>query len=94
MVSSAGPATKVTDRGETYSTVAEVAARLGISARWLADECRAGRVKHVYIARRRRFTAAQIEALVKMHTLEPTQGDEATRLERTRDRVARRLARR
>lgn len=83
----------MTDQPEdTFATVAQVARRLGISARWLADECRAGRVEHVYIARRRRFTPEQVDSLVRKHTIEPTPTCEATQLERTRDRVTRRLA--
>jgi hypothetical protein len=79
-------------REDTFATVAQVARRLGISARWLADECRAGRVEHVYIARRRRFTPEQVDSLVRKHTIELTPTSEATQLERTRDRVTRRLA--
>jgi len=79
-------------QAETLATIADVATRLAISARWLADECRAGRIEHVYIARKRRFTPAQIDTLVRKHTIEPTPTSEATQLERTRDRVTRRLA--
>jgi hypothetical protein len=85
-------ATPMSEHAETLATIADVAARLGISARWLADECRAGRIEHVYIARRRRFTPEQIDALLRKHTVEPPLNNEATQLERTRDRVARRLA--
>jgi excisionase family DNA binding protein len=81
---------------DEYYTVSEIARRLGVSSRWLADECRAGRIEHIHIARRRRFTAKQVDALIAKHTLEPTdvpsEGDD--RLDRTRSRVARRLARR
>jgi len=81
---------------DVYYTVSEVAARLGVSTRWLADECRAGRVEHIHIARRRRFTANQVDALILKYTVEPTDAisEEAKRLARTRDRVAGRLVRR
>jgi excisionase family DNA binding protein len=46
-------------------TVDAVAELLGVSSRWLADECRAGRVTHVHIARKRRFTAKQVEQLIE-----------------------------
>jgi Helix-turn-helix domain len=80
---------------DVYYTVPEVATRLGVSARWLADERRAGRVEHIHIARRRRFTAEQVDLLVKAHTVEPTGAvsEDAKRLDRTRVRVARRLVR-
>jgi excisionase family DNA binding protein len=81
---------------DVYYTVSEVAKRLGVSSRWLADECRAGRIEHIHIARRRRFTAKQVDTLIAEHTVEPTDviSEEDKRLDRTRDRVARRLARR
>jgi hypothetical protein len=81
---------------EVYFTVAEVATRLGVSIGWLADECRAGRVEHMHIARRRRFTSAQVAALVAQHTVQATPADmpELTqRLARTRERVTRGLQR-
>jgi excisionase family DNA binding protein len=80
---------------EIYFTVAEVARRLGVSTRWLADECRAGRVEHIHIARRRRFTAAQVDVLVSRHTVQTEQvvaPRSTQRLEQTRERVARRLS--
>jgi excisionase family DNA binding protein len=81
---------------DVYYTVSEVAKRLGVSSRWLADECRAGRIEHIHIARRRRFTAKQVDALIAKHTVESTNviSEEDKHLDRTRERVARRLARR
>ena len=81
---------------DAYYTVSEVAKRLGVSSRWLADECRAGRIEHIHIARRRRFTAKQVDALIAKHTVEPVDviSEDDTRLDRTRNRVARRLTRR
>ena len=71
-------------------SVEEVAAALGVSERWLADECRANRVTHVFIARKRRFTAAQVQHLVDRFTVTPI----ADRLaEAHRDRVMRRIER-
>jgi excisionase family DNA binding protein len=86
------PALIMDDR---YYTVAEVAKRLGVSSRWLADECRAGRIEHIHIARRRRFTAEQVGALIAKHTVKPRipPNEDNERLERTRDRVTRRLTR-
>ncbi len=53
-------------------TVDEVAKRLRVSARWLADQCRASRVEHVHLARQRRFTADQIDMLIASRTVRPT----------------------
>ena len=55
---------------DTY-TVDEVARLLGISPRWLADECRAERVEHVHIARKRRFTSEQVARLLAAKTVSP-----------------------
>ena len=76
---------------EVFYTIDEVARRLRVSARWLADECRAGRVEHVHIARQRRFTKDQVDALVVSRTVRPSSELE---LDATRQRVANRLARR
>jgi hypothetical protein len=46
--------------GPKLFTVEQVAAVIGVSQRWLADECRANRVTHVHLARKRRFTADQV----------------------------------
>jgi len=80
---------------DVYYTASEVAKRLGVSSRWLADECRAGRIEHIHIARRRRFTAKQVDALIAKHTVEPADvvSEEDKRLNQARDRVARRLGR-
>lgn len=78
-----------------YYKVSEVAELIQVSARWLADECRAGRVEHVHIARKRRFTSAQVAKLMAKHTVtaEVTPADEARlraernlQRRRTRDR--------
>lgn len=57
-------------------SVDETAAFLGVSPRWLADECRAERVEHVYLARHRFFTHTQILKLLKSFEVEPA-GDRA-----------------
>jgi hypothetical protein len=62
-----------------------------VSARWLAYEYRAGRVGHIHIARRRRFTHAQDDAFIRKYTVEPVASVQVSRLEQTRDRVASRL---
>lgn len=71
--------------------VEEVARRLGVSARWLADQCRAERVEHVHVARQRRFTMAQFEALIARFTVRPRAD---VQLDATKARVLRMLARR
>jgi hypothetical protein len=76
--------------GPKLFTVEEVAALIGVSQRWLADECRANRVTHVHLARRRRFTADQVHALLDRFTVTPI----ADRLaESHRARIMRRLER-
>jgi excisionase family DNA binding protein len=57
---------------EDFYTIEEVARRLRVSARWLADECRAERVEHVHIARQRRFTKQQVDALIAGRTVVPS----------------------
>jgi hypothetical protein len=71
-------------------TVEEVAAAVGVSPRWLADECRADRVVHVLIARKRRFTADQVDQLLQRHTVQPAAD---RRADAARARVIRRLDR-
>lgn len=53
-----------------YYTVSQVAKMLGVSSRWLADRCRAEEVDHVYMARKRKFTPAQVEKVLKQYTVE------------------------
>ena len=48
------------DDDKIYFTVEEAADQIGVSERWLADQCRAGTVEHVHIARKRRFTRQQV----------------------------------
>jgi excisionase family DNA binding protein len=71
-------------------TVDEVAALLRVSARWLADQCRAERIEHVHLARQRLFTRAQVLALIESSTVRP---DAMVRMGATRARVIRLLAR-
>jgi hypothetical protein len=52
-------------------SIDDVANRLKVSKRWLADECRAGRVEHVHLARKRFFTEVQVERLLARHTVVP-----------------------
>lgn len=54
-----------------FYKVEEVAAKLGVSPRWLADQCRGGRVEHVHMARQRLFTPKQVEALIAKFTERP-----------------------
>lgn len=71
-------------------TVDEVAKLLRVSARWLADQCRAERIEHVHVARQRRFTGPQVDALIVMLTIRPIERSTA---DRTRERVMRLLDR-
>lgn len=75
---------------KVYYSIDEVAARLGVSARWLADQCREELVEHVHIARKRRFTPSQVDLLVAKLTVHPP-ADEM--LDAARRRVVRRLTR-
>jgi hypothetical protein len=52
-------------------TVEEAADLLGVSSRWLADECRAERVEHVRLARHRFFSHDQILRLLEKNAVEP-----------------------
>lgn len=74
----------------TYD-IKEVARRIRVSARWLADECRAGRVEHVHIARKRRFTAAQVEALLAKKTVKATEAPVDTARARAEKNLRRRM---
>jgi len=57
--------------GQTlFYTVGHVAKMLGVSPQWLADRCRAKEVDHVYMARKRKFTPAQVEKVLKQYTVE------------------------
>jgi len=70
-------------------SIEETAALLGVSTRWLADECRAERIEHVYLARHRFFTHTQILKLLKSYEVEPA-GDRA---DRELARIMRRIGR-
>lgn len=63
---------------------------LKMSARWLADQCRAEKVEHVHLARQRRFTPAQIQALVARRTVRPVAD---LKLDATRQRLLRLIER-
>jgi excisionase family DNA binding protein len=78
------------DEGEFF-TVEQVARRLKVSTRWLAAQCRAEKVEHVHIARQRRFTRDQVDALIASKTVRPAADLE---LDKTRERVMRQLGRR
>ncbi|WP_199514267.1 helix-turn-helix domain-containing protein [Nucisporomicrobium flavum] len=58
---------------ELYFSVEQVARRLQVSARWLADQCREGRVEHVHLARKRKFTPEQVQKLLRDHTIQPAE---------------------
>lgn len=74
-----------------YFDIPEVARLIRVSARWLADECRSGRVEHVYIARKRRFTAAQVETLMAANTIKALATPEETARTRAEKNLRRRI---
>ncbi|WP_203820536.1 hypothetical protein [Paractinoplanes ferrugineus] len=79
---------------DLYFSVEQVAAKLKVSARWLADQCRDGRVEHVHLARKRKFTPAQVQKLLDSHTVKPAEVREQERgHERAVQRVLRERAR-
>jgi excisionase family DNA binding protein len=74
--------------GEQWEyTVTEVAQRLRVSKRWLLEQCRTGRVEHVYMARKRKFTRAQVDKLLSEHTV-------VTAEQKARDKSVNRIANR
>jgi hypothetical protein len=77
-------------REPLYQSVEDVARQLKVSPRWLADQCRDGLVEHVHIARKRKFTPAQVEKLLAKHTVKPADVDA---LERSHARAVRRVQR-
>ncbi|GAA0739636.1 helix-turn-helix domain-containing protein [Dactylosporangium roseum] len=74
-------------------TIDAVAELLGVSSRWLADECRAGRIAHVHIARKRRFTAKQVDQLIERFSVQPQQEEPERLHPAVSNRVYRRLQR-
>jgi hypothetical protein len=81
------PAVAVEPGQTLYYTVSQVAEMLGVSPRWLADRCRAEEVDHVYMARKRKFTPAQVEKVLKQYTVE---GPDLEAERREQERIARR----
>lgn len=73
-----------------YYTVAEVARRLNVSKRWLEDQCRSELVEHVHMARKRKFTPAQVKKLLEKHTVTPPK---VQARDRSMARIARRVQR-
>src|SRR3954453_19961473 len=87
------PRAAETAEEELYFSVEQVAKRLKGSARWLADQCRDGRVEHVHLARKRKFTPAQVQKLLDSHTVQPAKVAERERgYERAVQRVRRERA--
>jgi excisionase family DNA binding protein len=84
-----GDATQPEDK--PWATVEEVAAKLGVSPRWLAEQCRDGVIEHVHMARKRRFTPAQVTKLLEQHTVQPVA---KKKRDLARDRVIRDLRQR
>lgn len=52
-------------------TVAEAAEVLGVGERWLAEQCRRGRVPHLRLGQARRFTETHIEQILAAHETRP-----------------------
>lgn len=50
-------------------TVEEAAALVGVSPRWLVNQCRAGEVEHVHLARRRFFSHDQLLRLLEANAV-------------------------
>jgi hypothetical protein len=75
--------------GEHTYELRVVAKLIRVSERWLADQCRAEKVEHVHLARKRKFTVAQIRKLLKSHTVTPL---DAERIDKELLRIARRAA--
>lgn len=78
------------DKHDLYYSVEQVARRLRVSARWLADQCRDGQVEHVHLARKRKFTPEQVQKLLDSHTVKPT---EVREQERGHERAVQRVRR-
>ena len=74
--------------GKVYYSIKEVASKLGVSERWLADQCRKGFVEHVHLARKRRFTPGQLDKLLRTHTI---QAGKEVRDDSARGRTGRRI---
>jgi hypothetical protein len=84
-----GMASSILPGGKVRYTIDEAAELLGVSPRWLADECRAERIEHVHLARHRFFTFDQLLRLLKKHEVEPLD----VRVDRELERVKRRIQR-
>ncbi|WP_045740251.1 helix-turn-helix domain-containing protein [Actinoplanes rectilineatus] len=78
------------DEQDLYYSVEQVARRLRVSARWLADQCRDGHVEHVHLARKRKFTPEQVQKLLDSHTVKPA---EVREQERGHERAVQRVRR-
>ncbi|MEV6842725.1 helix-turn-helix domain-containing protein [Actinoplanes sp. NPDC051411] len=74
-------------------TVEEAADILGVSSRWLFDQCRAERVAHTHLARHRFFTGQQLMLLLRQYEVKPEDKPDPE-LERIRRQVERGGARR
>lgn len=79
------------DDDRVYYTVEEAARLLKVSSRWLADQCRNDKVEHVHLARKRKFTPAQVRKLLASFTRVPDEAER--RRQSTVSRAARRVQR-
>jgi hypothetical protein len=75
---------------EKLYLVPEVAMMIDVSKRWLFDQCRAGKVEHVYLARKRKFTGRQVWKLIRDNTVIP---EERTERDRQLEHIARKVVR-
>jgi hypothetical protein len=75
---------------EKLYLVPEVAKMIDVSKRWLFDQCRAGKVEHVYLARKRKFTGKQVRKLLRDNTVIP---EERTERDRQLEHLARKANR-
>lgn len=60
-------------------SLTEVAELTGLTKRWLADQCRAGKIDHTHIENSRRMTLDQIDSLIGSHRRGPNREDDAAR---------------
>ena len=69
-----------------YIPIDEVARKLGVSRRWLENQCRDGVIEHVHLARKRKFTPEQVAKVLLTHTVhaEPQARDVSSRARTSR----------
>lgn len=56
---------------EGLLTDADVAERLGVGERWVAEEAKAGRIPHIKLGRARRYKPEHVEQILADHEQKP-----------------------